>query len=368
MTKIVNKKKMPSNLFFCCTYFHFYVALALAWEKFQAGQKNTIVLSLTKNQIIQGLNKRLSAIHWAKIIDITDLALYDQIEKSSPLNKFFLNLFLVSRYPALDPGTKIIEKLIRANQIYLFNDFHYLARYILKKAHHPICLVQDGTSNYLRLKKTVFTYTKMLIGIYPRLGRHPKISRILVQKPDKLPDDIRNKGRLLHIKHIFNQIPTTIHQSIINLFIDKLEITGKTTKPCVLLLTQPYFDFGRINFNQHMQLYNLIIDRLKAFNTTIYIKPHPSDRIDYHSLLTDVNILPAAFPIEILNHAGNFNIDMTIGINTSAVFNIGFSKKALNLLQHSDKFIQHHFDESIRLIEKTLIQNLSNQGFVKSHA
>jgi hypothetical protein len=368
MTKIVNKKKMPSNLFFCCTYFHFYVALALAWEKFQIGQKNTIVLSLTKNQIIQGLNKRLSAIYWAKIIDITDLELYDQIEKSSALNKFYLNLFLVSRYPALDPGAKIIEKLIRANQIYLFNDFHYLARYIIKKASHPIFLVQDGTSNYLPLKKSVFTYTKMLFGIYPRLGRHPKISKIMVQKPDKLPDDIRNKGRLLHIKHIFNQIPTTIHQSIINLFIDQLEMTGKPNTPGVLLLTQPYFDFGRINFNRHMQLYNLIIDRLKAFNTTIYIKPHPSDRIDYHSLLTDVNILPAAFPIEILNYAGNFKIDMTIGINTSAVFNIGFSKKALNVLKQGDKFIQQHFDESIQLIEKNLIQNLLNHGFVKRHA
>jgi hypothetical protein len=368
MTKIVNKKKMPSNLFFCCTYFHFYAALALAWEKFQIGQKNTIVLSLTKNQTIQGFNKRLSAIYWAKIIDITDLELYDQIENSPPLNKFFLNLFLVSRYPALDPGTKLIDNLIQTHQIYLFNDFHYLARYIIKKAPHPIFLVQDGTSNYLPLKKSVFTYTKMIFGIYPRLGRHPKISIIMVQKPDKLPDDIRYKGRLLQIKHIFNQIPTTIHQSIINLFIDKLEIIGKTTKPCVLLLTQPYFDFGRINFNRHMQLYNLIINRLKAFNTTLYLKPHPSDRIDYHSLLTDVNILPATFPIEILNHAGNFKIDMTIGINTSAVFNIGFSKKVLNLLQHSDKFIQHHFDESIQLIEKTLIQNLSNQGFVKRHA
>jgi hypothetical protein len=358
-----------ANLFLCCTHFHFYVALAIAWDKYQNGQKNTIVLSLTKNQIPQGLSEQLHSIYWTRIIDLTDQDLYRDIEKKSFLKKIILNLFLTRQYPSLFPRVMVIENQILTDRIFLFNDFHYLARYIIKKCSQTVILMEDGNNNYAPIKKSLLTYFKILIDIYPRFGRHPRISQIMVQKPDELPGDIRSKGKLLYLNHFLNQMPTTVNQHIISLFIDSLEtVFEKNVKGSVLLLTQPYYEFGRINLTQHIQLFDTVIKQLKAHHKKIYLKPHPSDRVDYLSLFSDITILPATFPIEILNHTDVFKPDTVMGINTSAVFNLKLSNRNLNLLPYDDRFIQHHFDESIQLIEKTLIQNLSNQGFVKRHA
>ena len=346
------------NLFVCCTYFHLYVALAMAWKSHQKGETCTIVLSLTRNRISEHLLNRLSTITWARILDHSDQGLYHRIEQFHPLKKLVLNLFINALYPRLYPRAEELRPLSRSNTIYLFNDFHYLSRYIIKNARPGIILMEDGNNSYGPVKSGLAVRLKKYLGIHPRFGRHPRITRIMVQRPRELPRDIAHKGEKLDITEILNAIPPSDMAKMVGLFMAPDNIPrAEESSNTALLLTQPFYQFGRTSESRQIRIYKCITDTLQAHGIRVILKPHPSDRVDYGAIFPNLDIWPAEFPIEILNHTQRVKFKLAVGVNTSAVFNVRFTETNINLLRENDRFIQNHFHEALANIKGNLKAN-----------
>lgn len=322
------------QIFVCHTYYHIYAALVLSYLGSRSGKQSLLIVSLTRNIYTPEFISRLRNIGWTQVWDLSDQDLVTRISAFDPVHKAILNLFLGRIYPRLNPQVKSIP-LQSCQQVFLFNDFHYLSRYVLKKAACPVVLVEDGNNNYSPVRSgPVITALKKLVGIYPHFGRHPKFQTIMVERPQHLPPDIACKGRPLGLQATLENVPSEIKKQITHLFLDFDLDTIPVS--AALVLTQPLFDFGRLSIDQHLQVYKAIVNRLQDKGVAVYLKPHPSDTVDYARHLHRVVPLPQTFPVEVLNSMEHIRFRYALGVNTTAVYNITFADHRLSLLAYDE--------------------------------
>lgn len=337
-------------VYLCHTYYHTYVALVLAYAEAQRGARPILALAFTKNRLTADVLDRLAHLSWVELRDLTNKPLVRRIGRMSPPAKFVLNLFLTRLFPRLEPGVARLPDL-RQCRIHLFSDFHYICRYVLRRAPAGVTLVEDGTANYLPRRWRPKDAAKSLAGLHPTFGRHPKITRILVHRPHDLPADIRAKGAPLAFDDRLAALPERVRAQVRATFLG--EIRYQLDARAVLVMTQPFWDFGRIDYAAHMRVYRTIVERLTARGYSVYVKPHPSDTADYRDLVPADRLLHGEFPIEILNDCLDSPIAFAVGVNTSAVHNARFALRTLNLLSTA-RYINDGFEENMQTIEAGL--------------
>ena len=324
-------KNDAQNIYLCHTYYHLYMALVLSYTDYLEGTESVVVVSFNKNIYDSAFFERLKEVSWAEILDLTDQETVKRLDNTAAWKKIWLNIFLTKLYPRLNPAVEKLPVLHNA-KLFLFNDFHYLARYIMKKSRAEVDIIEDGNMNYTPIKDGISTFLKKLVGVYPSYGRHPHIKKIMVQEPEKLPDDVKAKGVCLNFHEKLNNMPDSVKQELVELFLGGQAFEfGESS---VLVLTQPYYDFGRVSYERHKQVYSEIVNTLTSKGFNVIIKPHPSDSVDYAKLFPSVEILSAGFPIEILNQTCQQKIKFAVGVNTTAVNNIRFSEENINLLPY----------------------------------
>lgn len=80
-----------------------------------------------------------------------------------------------------------------------------------------------------------------------------------------------------------------------------------------ILLMQPLFDDGLVpSVDDEIQVYKIIMERLKIDQNNWLFKPHPASKVDYSKFLPLKNIMLSDFPCELLNFIGvEFNVVAT---------------------------------------------------------
>lgn len=316
------------NVYVCHTYYHLYVAMVLSYRDHQEKKDPLIVLSLTRNVLDPGIVEQTGKHGWYRFLDLTDQQLFNRLDKASSLRKLGLNLFLKSVYPRLSPGAKLIPKN-RVSTLYLFNDFHYLCRYLVRTMATRVILLEDGYNNYRPVEQTLKVRTKQLLGIHPPYGWNPRIAEIRVRRPEKLPHALRHKGRALDFEHRLKTLPEPVRKRIVNTFLPFPP--EAVQEPSVLILTQPLYDFGRVTLDEHRTIYGTIVDFFQAKGWNICLKPHPSDRVRYDFGSAKPMMIPTYFPAEILNESRTW-FTLAVGVSTTAIFNLSCTGRNINLL------------------------------------
>lgn len=347
--------------YLCHTYFQTYSALVLSYHDSRMGQSPIIALAFTRNRLNDEFLREVTALPWVTVQNLTNKAAFERISTLDPIRKLMLNYRLCQLYPRYDRNAAALPEPGSVS-VFLFSDFHYIARYIKRRHGSGITLVEEGLMTYQKLRLRPKLFIKWLLGVRPTFGRDPRITRILVNRPDKLPPDTRRKGAPLAFEEKVKALPSDIRQRIAATFLGGRRYG--LLPHAVLLLTQPSYDFKRLNREQHIAVYGEIVRTLDEKGYEVHIKPHPSDSIPYAEQNLPAHILGADFPIEVLNGSIDEPIAWVIGVNTSAVYNVQFAREALNLLP-DDRWIGDDFDGSLRLIRAALAripQHLPNAG------
>jgi hypothetical protein len=346
---IIGKKdsKYNKNLFVCYTPFHILVSLLIACI-LKRNNDDVCDIVVGKDHfndasVIMEMIK--SKIPWIDKVDgINDKKVTKKINNMKSLfRKTIKVLFLKGFYRANEPKVKQI-KLNKNVRIFLFNDSPLLSLYFLKSKGGAYFLVEDGKANYNSFKNNnLKNFVRKIFKFYRCMGRHPKIKKILVQRPNCLPGDIRNKGIELNLDYLIDDLNEKEKIMICNAFpgYKKFYLSFSLKdkfKKRVLLLTQPLSEDGLIDEEEKINLYEEVI-RNYHNKYKIFLKPHPRENTIYENYFSKVITLPQSFPIELLKFDKSILFDLGISYSSSSIDNLDCIKQKI-ILKNKKKYFK----------------------------
>lgn len=318
-------------IFVCYTPFHILVSLILARSMHAVGIIIGVDHFYNGRLISSALQRHVDWI--GNVYAIEDKRITTNWIRGNPIQRAIAMVRLKKMYSDCAPELKSIQASERTRW-YLFHDGPMLSQYLLNLDLGEYFLVEDGAANYRKLKWQDMAKNKVksIIGLYPPMGRSPRINKILVQEPERLPKDIRHKGMRLPLQELILNAKESDKAIILGkVFPDvSRNISLGVSRHKVLLLTQPLSEDGLMSEDEKISLYSRVLQRYP--HSDIYLKPHPRERTDYQVVFGgQITIIPRELPLEILSWYDNVNFDVVITWNSSAINNISFAKEKVRL-------------------------------------
>lgn len=213
--------------------------------------------------------------------------------------------------------------LSNVKRIVSFSDHDAITQYFIKNKKY-VDLYEHGGVNYKvefneidqKIKEIIFRMKKPY-------GRSEYVRNIYLRGTGKIPEDIKEKVKLIELEELWNTIDKESRNRILEIFgldLKKLEAIGRKS---VILFTQPFSEDRVITEKEKIDLYKKIV---KNYNRNeLIIKNHPREKTNYEKIFSDITILERGFPSELLTLVG-IKIKKVITISSTAISI--FSKKA----------------------------------------
>lgn len=182
------------------------------------------------------------------------------------------------------------------------SDHLFMSRVFLKKG---FTLIEDGSANYVCKKN---------------FGRDKKVEKIYLSGMGEIPQEIREKTKIINLKALWKKKDDFEKNSILRIFKIKGSMVEKIREKTMVLLTQPLSEDGVIDEKRKIELYENILknyDRRK-----IFIKKHPRERTDYKKYFPDILVIEEKFPWEIMDLLG-VKMERAVTIFSSGVYGMG---------------------------------------------
>lgn len=336
---------MKDRIYVCHTYYHVYVAclkeLNLAPEK---RGKASLVMSTMSNDF-GGLKERAAVCGLFEAVymfdEKEDVNFPEIMRYHVDRGNLFLNLLARIRYTKL--LGKVQEPYVPVNfkeykDIYVFCDSDPIGYYLsYKKIHyHAVedgldCISTYDTARYDNrghFKLKAFLASKNIIFIQNGWGKYcldMEVNNISIL-PYPCPKYIERPRQ-----ELTERLTKEDQALLVELFITNIgEIREKLSagKNQVLLLTEPLCDLDvreRI-FRDCINLYG----QMGETKTSILIKPHPRDLLDYETLFPEHIVLDRKFPMEVLNYIEGLTFQRVISVFT-VVHSIRFAQEIIYL-------------------------------------
>lgn len=216
-----------------------------------------------------------------------------------------------------------IKKVLNASYVYIFPwnpySLYTISNFLYRKAE-KVVLVEDGSTMYAfpkpnKLQQMIKRY---IYGVSTDFHKDKKLTKILVQFPEKYPSHLKEKIEQLDMGILMANLGQNEKETIMKVFLseqDIVTISEISIKNTVIILTQPLSEDGFTSEEEKRKLYKDIIDEYKKeFN--IILKRHPRERTIYS--FENVTELDGMFPSEIFTML-DIKFHKAIGICTSAV-------------------------------------------------
>ena len=202
-------------------------------------------------------------------------------------------------------------------RIVSFSDQDVINRYFIKNKKY-IDLFEHGVINYQtefngikqKIKKIIFKMEKPY-------GRNEYVKNIFLRGSGEIPEDIKNKVKIIDIKKIWNQLNLDSQSRILNIFgldIEKLKLVETRD---IILFTQPFSEDKIISENEKIELYRKIIEKYNK--NSLMIKVHPREKTEYDKIFKNVMLLEKGFPAELLLLIDKLRFKKVVTISSTAV-------------------------------------------------
>ena len=309
------------KVYLCSTPYHLYISLCnLITEK----NDGYIILSTPDENIFKLFKQYKNNLDKLDIIKGVFIRKRDNFKE---------RIFLEQIKDILE--YKHLKKYIEQNTIYIFPWSPYglytPSEYLFKKSKNVI-LVEDGSSMYLKKKPSKLSgfVKKYLYFRDLNFYKKDKISKILVQYPQKYQMHLQTKLTKLDLNYYYGNMENSDKETLINIFNSNvnIDIFDKAS----IILTQPLSEDGFISESQKIELYEEIVNKMDS-NNNIIIKKHPREITQYN--FQNVIEIDGSFPSEIFTLL-DIEFEKAIGICTSAVNSIK-AKEAYNI---DEKFLE----------------------------
>ncbi len=181
-------------------------------------------------------------------------------------------------------------------RLWLFNERNRMAR-LFKLLTRSFSLLEDGEGNYLLQNCLWWKWPERLLrGLPVRtrvFGESTDCDLIWVLHPDKLPQYVRHKGRLID----FLDRPSS-RALIAEVFGDRAVLPADTGQ--IIVATQP-FGIPGVNDADKRWVYGKIVDYIVAQGRPVVLKAHPAEGVSEYDFLGDrVTRAPVKIPLEVM--------------------------------------------------------------------
>ena len=285
------------NLYIIYNYWEILLSL-LVLEKNK--DRNNILL-IVENEIEEELLKRLEKRYKVLRFNI----------KPNKFLKFLTYYYKIDyQFPK-----KLGRFLSSIERIISFSDQDVITRYFIKNKKY-IDLFEHGVINY----QTEFE------GIEQPYGRNEYVKNIFLRGSGKIPEDIKNKVKIVDLKELWSQLDFSSQNKILDVFgldVEKLKIIGAKN---TILFTQPFSEDKVISEDEKVDLYKKIIKNYDK--KSLVIKPHPREKTEYNKIFEDIMILENSFPAELLL-LSKFKFEKVVTISSTAV-SVFFNKSEID--------------------------------------
>jgi hypothetical protein len=158
----------------------------------------------------------------------------------------------------------------------------------------------------------------------------PKIKAIIASEADtSIPTAYRSKLFEIDIHSLFGELGSSFADPMLKVFdLDALNVPPRS----VLVLTQPLARAGYCSRRVQHELYDKICRQYEP-EYTIFLKPHPGDKVDYADLGDrGVQILAKDLPIDLLQFSPiTFDIGVTFG--STSLKNASYVRKTVFIME-----------------------------------
>ncbi|MCF7740419.1 MAG: glycosyltransferase family 52 protein [Candidatus Marinimicrobia bacterium] len=329
------------NAFICYNTEHVLTALLLSYTFPGVHYLYICNRFSSYKELTSRINELFPSIQQAFAID--DNRFKEEHNSINPVKKIIQFLFYKNHLYKIFASDDFIDPL-NSSDIFLFHDGQFFSQYIVTHFDN-LNMIEEGIGNYAEVKFNFASILKKLHGIYPPFGRNPRIKNIFVQEPDRLPSDIRDKGRKFDKINYCENISDDLAEMLIDIFLNGSTFPS-ISKNSVLLITQPFSEDLVISEGKKMALYEEIVDTLSK-NYEVFIKPHPREKTDYIFLASKVaRIFDNTFPLEIINFMDKIHFEKAVTLSSSAIDRL---KPGIETIQLGDILEDKpHYFETIR--------------------
>ena len=314
------------NIFYCSTVYHVLLASLFAYQFKE--EKNILVVDVTSF----GAGKDL-----IKYKGVFFEEIYPLLENDISLNKIeYLNYKnnISNKIEKIVPELAFYRKNQKNVFCYICEDDHHYSRYFVYNYNNLVMLeeglkIYNDISKYESYIKRVIKYR--ILGINYANGVDKRIKELWVQYPERLPNNVKQKGRKINLNQMMDavygksQMKSILEMlGINNLLWKELNciFTNKQNENIILLITQPFSEDGFLCEKEKIEIYKKII-KLYSQNAKLVIKPHPREKTDYKKIFNNAVVLDNSFPLELLHFIKcSKKINVAITINSTAVLNI----------------------------------------------
>jgi len=310
-----------NQVFVCGTYFHVYVSLLRAIYRDNKSTRNLLIIS----DHTPGLSSLYDTLKNSGIFDyILKVPFYSIAEKIKGENFLFRILKRNSiTIHHVEAGSQILdyEEFISSSEINLFYNGGAISTYfILKYPNNFIRMLEDGEGNYYSRVGALKAFKrKYLLRTVIGDGLDPEVKEIHVQFPERLVPKLKQKGRILQLRRMQDELTSEYRSKILKIFMDGIDLGIKGEKK-LLLITQPLEEKG-MSEKWKINTYNKLLNHFKDYN--IFIKTHPREITNYHGKLDrPFTEIPKEFPLEMFDLLTGISFELGVTLFSSALYNI----------------------------------------------
>lgn len=194
------------------------------------------------------------------------------------------------------------------NKIYIAGIHTYLTAWLIQ-SKIPFAMFEDGSGALSRpwvLAEIARKTSPEKYEILNSYGLYTHTSDLIMEKwcnvDAQLEDFHDEKMRHFNVEEQFDTLDLDVRKQVLEFFGITKQIS--LPKDCTLLLTQQFANLGQLTFEDHIQIYQYLIDfYLEGDCRRIMLKPHPDDIMYYSKLFPEIGILNGNFPAELLRWA-----------------------------------------------------------------
>ncbi len=335
---------MKPQIFVTNTLYHLYISLLSLYHLKQKEQNRKVYLVITDYNL--EAEKYIQTLKKKGLFDGVFFVLDKKCGDEYKQQKYFIQRIfnrkrlINSIYQAeIDDA---LQGIMQQSDINLFTDASQFPMWMFNRFPKNIFrLYEDGERIYLTPKETISTRIKQYILRYPKkYGRDSQIKEVVVQRIYDLPKKIKRKGKHLDMAGLTQTLSDLQKEQLKRVFLPegiKWDLDGNK----LLLITQPISEDGYISEPYKIKLYQKVLGQYGK-DYTVYIKPHPREKTDYTQYI-DATIIPANFPLELMNYFEELEFEKGITIFSTALNNLDKIKDKVFLGLNWDATIQKAF-------------------------
>ena len=355
------------RVYICHTFYHAYIAAVkeLISSHSDSCRPADLILSTMSNDF-GGFPERVDRSRIFGRVYMFDEQLPSASEEVMACHRdrgnIVLNLLQRIRYTKLLgrlQETYVPTDLSRYDDIYVFCDSDPIGYYLnYKKLHYHA--LEDGLNsglldNQARLSnKGAFTIKRIMAALglifmecgYSRycidyevndLSANYKPPKNMIENPcDAMYDRLTDKDHRL-LTEIFLENAAELTDMLAALPADR---------PVVMILTEPLCELP-----VRKRLFGDVISMYDS-ESSVIIKPHPRDELDYEKEFPDTIVIRGRFPMEVMNDIPGLQVDKLVSVITQ-IDNIRFAKDIVYLgLDFLDKYEDPAIHRKMELLKK----------------